>query len=865
VAGTDPRVLEAGCSAIGEIPRRERGRRERVGPRPTTRDTTVCLFRKGLGSFHPKNQDEAGTLIWARLSPRPSGKGRPAGTRPIPVGSPPIVYFLFLLTLLLQEPEAPVPEPGTLRWQAPQPTDVLRSDVPVHDDQTGGAGQVLLQAKGGVRGGFGLVWRDQRDGSLGLYFQSLAGDGERRDVDRPIHGQRTTRMLNPDLALAADGSGGLVWVYSAAKMRSIHVRFFGPDGRFLGRDYGIETRQAGKMVARGADASEFEPAIGAYPGRGALVAWRDRTALKVQAFDGRYRLEGELLTLGLGERLATGDVRVVCGLRRRALVAYESGGAVVLLPFHRGEPQEPLLLQEGPLLDMTGDGAGGVWILFGGAEGGSPHARRMNLDGAPIEPARPWRPPASTRVTGFTALRGGLAALVVDQKTGGDPRIVLSGIPGREDTVLSALPEGAVARQDLVLTTDGRSLLVAWTDDGAGNPDVHAALVSLEEEQAALGPAMRVNSDQASAPQDQSDLVGGTERALVLWRDQRGGSAKLFARTVSADGTLGEEWSLPRLAPGESAAGVPATPTAAVDAAGTYLVAWTVLAGRDTFMRCQAMGPDGEPKGPPRSLDPGQPVARKDPCAVAALPDAAGFAVVWTRPDGGLMGRVVGPAGELAEAPRWISAADQVARRPSCTLLDDGRVLVVWDAPRADKDGFVLRGRFLSPAGRPQGDVLVFPPRSGLAEWDPALAPAQGGGFLLTWCQGAPKARSTDIYAQLYDARARAAAPPLLLSSRQNEQDFPEVTRLADGSFLAAWEDDLSGFDHTNARRIDRDARTLGPTITLNERETLFNQTRQRPSVAPLGEGFIGIWADRRRSRGFDVYLRVLGPAFDDL
>ncbi|MEE8468433.1 MAG: hypothetical protein V3T22_08260, partial [Planctomycetota bacterium] len=279
------------------------------------------------------------------------------------------MHILFFLTLLLQQRDVPVQEPGIPRWEAPQPTDILRQDTPVHDDRTGGSGQLLLQVKGGVRGGFGLVWRDMRDGSLGLYFQSIAGDGERRAVDRPIHGQRTTRMLDPDVALAGDGSGGLAWVYTAGKQRAIHVRFFGPWGGFLGRDYGIETRQSGRRVARGVDDSEFAPAIGAYPGRGALVAWRDRSALKLQVFDGRYRMQGDVRAPVLGKRLANGEVRVICGLRKRALVAYESGGAVVLLPLRGGRPLEPRVLQEGPLLDMTGDGANGVWLLLGGAEG----------------------------------------------------------------------------------------------------------------------------------------------------------------------------------------------------------------------------------------------------------------------------------------------------------------------------------------------------------------------------------------------------------------------------------------------------------------------------------------------------------------
>ena len=39
------------------------------------------------------------------------------------------------------------------------------------------------------------------------------------------------------------------------QQRSVHVRFFESDGRFAGRHYGIETRQAGSKVARGANRS----------------------------------------------------------------------------------------------------------------------------------------------------------------------------------------------------------------------------------------------------------------------------------------------------------------------------------------------------------------------------------------------------------------------------------------------------------------------------------------------------------------------------------------------------------------------------------------------------------------------------------
>jgi hypothetical protein len=123
-----------------------------------------------------------------------------------------------------------------------------------------------------------------------------------------------------------------------------------------------------------------------------------------------------------------------------------------------------------------------------------------------------------------------------------------------------------------------------------------------------------------------------------------------------------------------------------------------------------------------------------------------------------------------------------------------------------------------------------------------------------------------DVCVQGFDAQGKPLGPQLTPCYRGNEQDFPEVITLADGSFAVAWEDDLSGLDQTLVRRIEPSAlHMFGTTSTrlLNELDTLFVGDRVAPRIAPLGEGLIAVFGDRRRSLGLDVRVKILGKDFD--
>jgi hypothetical protein len=175
----------------------------------------------------------------------------------------------------------------------------------------------------------------------------------------------------------------------------------------------------------------------------------------------------------------------------------------------------------------------------------------------------------------------------------------------------------------------------------------------------------------------------------------------------------------------------------------------------------------------------------------------------------------------------------------------------------------VLRARFLTDALAPLGDEIAFEGTNRGGDWDPALAPAQGGGFAMSWTSAPVTDLVRDAVVCLFDGRGRPSAPVQTVCYSANEQDFTSITRLANGDFAVAWEDDISFYDHVYVRRLMKNGRALGPLMRINALETEFLPDRVAPRVAAMGGGFAAVFSDRHRSRGFDALIKLVGPAFD--
>ncbi|HVS08518.1 MAG TPA: hypothetical protein VMS76_01495, partial [Planctomycetota bacterium] len=618
------------------------------------------------------------------------------------------------------------------------------------------------------------------------------------------------------------------------------------------------------------------PAAGVRPDGTALFAWAQRGAVFLQPFEPGPHT-GRVEPLDLEDPPATGKPLLGSGPQGNLCVWSELAGPdSPQVRFH-------LLPARGP--SIGGSAGTGKPIQVVAAPSGSPHEgewwivvdrgtdlalRRLSRRGKPAgEDVHLLDAPWGNAV--LAAWSEGLALLVQ-----GDARF-------QRETYIGGPPElrfldhdgGPSARAPLpVLAPDslrasgarvagaGDVLVVAWSELRGSDVDVYWRV--LERTAEGFGEERRLNTDEVSGMQRLADVAGaGGATGLVAWPDGRDGDSRLYARLVSAKGGfLTPEMPLPAkagAAPGSAPASdrmEAAFASAAMAEDGSFALVW--LEGSDAWtLRMQIFEPDGKARGPAFDADP---LARASPHAgldVEALPEGRGWALVWSRADGGLAARQVSPDGEPGEL-RQVAPPGSLGN-VDLAVLDDGRLIAAWDVRAGETHR--LRARFLDASLEPASEELSFETMWRGSDWDPSVAPAAKGGFAMAWCAGEDASR--DVYARLFDRDGRPAGRPHAITARLHEQDFPSLVRLSDGSWLVAWEDDISYLDHTYVRRLTGGQRALGPIRLIERREEVYHENYQVPRLAPVEGGVLAAWSDCRRGQGFDVFVKVLGPLFD--
>lgn len=511
--------------------------------------------------------------------------------------------------------------------------------------------------------------------------------------------------------------------------------------------------------------------------------------------------------------------------------------------------------------------------------------------------SRDWLASAPQGRGGPTAPSTGRGAASQTQAATSVPKLHFfqaSGEPVGE--VVQPLPPDAVQASGPRLASDGQRLLFGWTDRRTGDGDAWGLL----HEVSATGActplvAKRLNTDVASSDQVHPMVASNGATAFATWGDRRFGAGRVHLRRITLDGLMGPELLLPRPAPrAKSEVAEPADepaqaarilpgaadrPHAAVSADGAVLVAWRQTHEGRTALWAQVLGGDGTALEEPKLLEEsGAGGALSPPFAIAWRENGAkqaGWAIAWTRgefdkrdeKDGAYVAKL-DARGNRVGAPQRASDPGSFAQESTLAQMTDGRVLVAWTSHEGDSRaaGWRLQARWFGAGLERQGAQFGFEASRRANDWDPSLAPAPDGGFALAWCSGHPGDLLRDVCVRLFDRDGKPKGPILSPCHLGNEQDFPEVVRLADGSYAVAWEDDLSGLDQTLVRRMQADGKGMhgdDSARLLNELETLFVGDRVAPRIAPFGDGLVAVFGDRRRSLGLDARVKILGPAFD--
>jgi hypothetical protein len=541
------------------------------------------------------------------------------------------------------------------------------------------------------------------------------------------------------------------------------------------------------------------------------------------------------------------------------------------------------------------------FAFLGGSAPSIAHAAQGRGGGAPTAPGQAGAGQAGPGQTGPGQGRGatqppsgrGGAAQAGASAASAPALHFLSAAGEPVGEVVQPLPPEAVQPAGPRLASDGRRLLFGWTDRRAGDPDAWGRLFEVSES-GACAPvvAKRLNTDIGSSDQLHPMVASNGSSAFAAWGDRRFGAGRIHVRAVGAEGLVGPELPLPRPAPKARSTtdegappearvlpGAADRPHAAVSADGAVLVAWRQTHEGRTALWAQVLGADGAALDEPQLVEEsGAGKALSPPFAIAwraAGAAKSGWAIAWTRgefgqrdeKDGAFVAKL-DARGARVGAPQRASDPGSLAQEATLAQMTDGRVLVAWTSHDGDSRaaGWRLQARWFGAGLERQGAQFGFEASRRGNDWDPSLAPAPDGGFAVAWCSGHPGDLLRDVCVRLHDRDGKPKGPILSPCHLGNEQDFPEVVRLADGSYAVAWEDDLSGLDQTLVRRMQADGQGMHGDDTarlLNELETVFVGDRVAPRIAPLGDGLVAVFGDRRRSLGLDARVKVLGAGFD--
>ncbi|WP_429213442.1 Ig-like domain-containing protein [Metapseudomonas resinovorans] len=121
------------------------------------------------------------------------------------------------------------------------------------------------------------------------------------------------------------------------------------------------------------------------------------------------------------------------------------------------------------------------------------------------------------------------------------------------------------------------------------------------------------------------------------------------------------------------------------------------------------------------------------------------------------------------------------------TLMADGNIFVTWHSEKIDPDGYGIEGVTLDIDAGFYSEFQVNTKTKG-QQLAPSTTALPDGNFVVVW--QSQDAGNLDVKAQLFNAEGMPIGQEFLVSTGMSahSQSLPNITTLADGSFIAVWQ-----------------------------------------------------------------------------
>lgn len=771
----------------------------------------------------------------------------------------------------------------------------FRVNAEVEGSQT----NAVVQALSGSS--YVVAWEDEGTSSTATVIKArifLSGTPSSELVVSPTS---SGNQVRPAIAVLSNGGFVIAWEDQSASgddTGEISAQIFNASGQKIG-----SALQVNAVTASGQGA----PAISALPNGGFVVVWQDFSldaegvtpdpsavgdssagAIKAQFFNASGQKVGGELLVNSTFAGAQIDPTVAVLASGRVLVSWTDSSA-------EGSDRDGTSIK-GQIFDLSGNRIGTEFAV------NSTHTNDQQAASVTVLPSNKfliaWTD-ASERVgdevgdtfqsvenivgTSFNdTLIGSSAANVLDGRGGADVLIGGTGndtyiVDDQRDVITEVRGGGddtvMVGLSSYTLSSDvERLILTGEATYGVGSHDANI-LTGNSGDNDLRGEG---GDDRLEGGSGNDHLDGGAGRDTLLGGAGNdvldGGSGVYGASTTRVEAETPE---IRVKLHNETGLGQEFGSTSTALANGNFIVAWSdsIFEGPDIFgsVKGQLFNRSGANIGSEFLIN-STTLNSQQEITVGALANG-GFIAVWSDDSASgpvfsdIRARLFNAEGEPVGDDFAVNTSTVGAQRwPSVTILADGDVLISW-ADQANGDSAV-RAQIYSGTGQLKGEeLLLLSIDQTESAKEPKVAALRSGGFVLTWDYLKPSG-DRDVAAQIFDSEGVAVGAPLVVPTNLvNDQVLPEVTALATGGFLVAWQDHSApAGDETASVKgqiYTAEGVRLGGEFLLN---SSLDLDQLRPTVAALPNGgFVAAWVtnlnDADLAPSYEVYAQVFDAA----
>ncbi len=415
------------------------------------------------------------------------------------------------------------------------------------------------------------------------------------------------------------------------------------------------------------------------------------------------------------------------------------------------------------------------------------------------------------------------------------------------------------------VSMDGNgNFVVVWEDYRNNNEDIYCQ--QYNDAGTPLNNSFRVNDDVGTSHQAfPSITINGIGYFAVVWADDRNGNSDIYCQRYNPSGTMQD---LNFKVNVDTVNAWQAYPSISMDESGNFVVVWEDGRNGNYDIYCQLYNHTGTPQGTNFRINNDAGTTRQESPSVAM--DVNGnFVIVWEDYRNGNSDIYCQRynAARIAEGLNFKINNDTVTAwqgSPSVSVDGNGNFVVAWEDYRSEnRDIYCQR---YNAFGSAQGTNFKVNDDVGTQDqWCPSISVDGNGNFVIVWHDERNGYNNIDIYCQRYNSSGTSQGVNFKVNDDAGTviQMFPSLAIDGNGNFVVVWEDYRYGW--SNPDIMGQRYYANGSLWGTNYRVVADgpNQGEEIPAVATNSNTMIFAWMDNRRSKGWDIYGKVVGWDWD--